>query len=181
LKIIKKGICLSGILILSALVSGCVFTAVQLHTLNLPDPPEPAIKSGAFPFRLVYELNGEQIVIEDTIVCEYSGVEVIGVGKKSRTWKANFLSTGEEVTYMGVELMRNAETAVYMSVGGPDYYMGEWEGTDYEQKEDFETTFRTDPVEGYVEIIFTEQALFDEYNIKIVEWTHAPPIENSFQ
>ena len=36
-------------------------------------PSKPKVKTGEFPFELVYEYKGEQVTITDTIVCEYAG------------------------------------------------------------------------------------------------------------
>lgn len=38
-----------------------------------PNPPQPTIKHGQFPFRLEYELNGQRKIIEDTLICEFDG------------------------------------------------------------------------------------------------------------
>ena len=55
--------------------------AIDLHMRLSPDPPMPEITYGEFPFRLVYELNGEQIVIEDIIICEFDGFGMGGGAK----------------------------------------------------------------------------------------------------
>ena len=34
-------------------------------------PSKPTIIHGEFPFELVYEYNGEEITIKDTIICDY--------------------------------------------------------------------------------------------------------------
>lgn len=154
----------------------------------LPSPAKPVIKYGEFPFRLVYELNGDQIVIEDTIICEYDGIGIDAGQGKFRKWKSHFLSSGDEVTYLGLELSRDDEKIFYMEVGDENYYMGDWEETRYEDQEtkDFENTIRMIPVEewtvaGWICEILSEEELSEKYNINIIEWTHAPPIENKFK
>lgn len=42
--------------------------AVLSRIILGPKPPRPAITRGEFDFRLEYEVDGERIVIEDTIV-----------------------------------------------------------------------------------------------------------------
>ncbi|MFA8307240.1 YdgA family protein, partial [Paenibacillus alvei] len=44
-----------------------IYVGLQLQ----PDPPRPEITYGEFPFKLVYEINGERKVIQDTVICEY--------------------------------------------------------------------------------------------------------------
>jgi len=44
-----------------------IFIGNQLE----PNPPHPEITHGEFPFRLVYEINGQRQVIEDTLTCDF--------------------------------------------------------------------------------------------------------------
>ena len=47
--------------------------------------PEPRIKYGEFPFKLIYEIDGKTMTIEDTIICEFDGFKVVGeAGKYSK-------------------------------------------------------------------------------------------------
>jgi hypothetical protein len=38
-----------------------------------PKLPDSQNTYGEFPFRIVYELDGERITIEDVLICEYGG------------------------------------------------------------------------------------------------------------
>ena len=150
---------------------------------SLPNPAIPAITYGEFPFRLVYELNGEQIIIEDTIICEFEGIGIDAGRGKHRRWSARFASNGEEVTYRGVVLLKDDEKTIYMNVGGPNYYMRDLENMGPNApREDkgFDNSFRMVPTEGFG-VLVSEEDLLEKYNIKIIEWTHSPQIENRFR
>ena len=188
MKLVKMSIGVIIILILSFIViNRALFSffpelVVGIGFGLLPSPSKPAITYGEFPFRLVYELEGTQFIIEDTIICEYDGIGIDSGRGKHRTWKAHFLSNGIEVTYLGVVLLEDAEKAIYMSVGGADYYMGDWENMRQDAPGDrgFENTIRIKPMEGFIGSI-SDKDLLEKYNIKIIEWTHSPQKENKFK
>ncbi len=148
----------------------------------LPSPLKPVITYGEFPFRLVYELNDERIIIEDTIVCEYDGINMDAGQGKYRKWKAKFSSNGKEVTYLGIVLLEDDEKTIYMYVGSPDYYMGDWMNLRLDTPEinDFKNVITMIPSEGYGDII-DEKNLLEKYSINIIEWAHASPIVNDFK
>ena len=66
----------------------------------IPDPPKPEITYAEFPFCLTYELNGEVIVIEDTIICEFDGYVVEGENGKYRAWSSRLKSGNERITLL---------------------------------------------------------------------------------
>lgn len=88
----------------------------------MPSPPKPEVEYGEFPFELVYEINGEVVEVEDTIVCEYQGVESTANGKYLR-WTQYMKSTGEE----NLLVYENEEVALYYNLGSAYEYMGDCE------------------------------------------------------
>ena len=89
-------------------------------------PPLPVIRYGEFPFTLVYELNGEERVVEDTLICEYDRWDwSAGSGSYVR-WKSRLDS--------GDELWSNPATGRYgiilLDMVNPDekYWTGIWGG-----------------------------------------------------
>ncbi|MDN9010180.1 hypothetical protein [Brevibacillus laterosporus] len=64
----------ASIIVLIAVVSVIVYFTVwpwimiSLGISSLPNPTKPEITSGEFLFRLVYMINGETKVIEDTLM-----------------------------------------------------------------------------------------------------------------
>ena len=142
--------------------------------LLTPGPPRPEITYGEFPFRLVYEIHGEQIIIEDTIIAEFDGIR-LGAGGRQREWTARFASTGESAE-MGWILFENAEKSIYMHTGSAHYYMGDGENL----RTPIDNTVRMRPATGFTEILSKER-LLEEHGIRIIEWTHSPPIVNTFR
>jgi len=65
---------------------------ISLGISLLPNPPKPGITYSEFPFRLVYEINGERKVIEDTLICEYDGIGMDEGRGKYRKWKEHLAS-----------------------------------------------------------------------------------------
>lgn len=165
-------------------VTNAPWVLLFISTLLEPSPPKPEIRYGEFPFRLVYELNGEQIIIEDTIICEYGGIGMNAGHGKHRTWKFHLLSSGEEVPNLGIVILADADKAIHMNIGGPYFYMGDWEMV-YKWQEipeikEFDNTFRMIPTVGLGGGVIRGNDLYEKYGIRVIEWTHAPPIENSF-
>lgn len=98
----------------------------------LPDPPKPEITYGEFPFRLVYELNGERKVIEDTLICEYDGIGMNEGQGKYRKWKEHLASGKEKLLLLELDnpaaLRSNRKVVkqeIYYSTGSAQYYMGD--------------------------------------------------------
>ena len=68
---------------------------------------------------MVYEKDGETIVVNDTYICEYKGVEWNeGIGKH-RTWNGYIRGSGFDV----VVLHEDNDITVYCVVGNAGYYM----------------------------------------------------------
>jgi len=153
---------------------------------SLPNPPKPEITYGEFPFRLEYEINGERMVIYDTLICEYDGIGAnTGVGKY-REWKSRLASGAEEVILLEVEnptgkyfTDKVLTKIIYYSPGSAAYYMGDNETYEhkfpnasfYELYEDGTT------VRG---VVFADE-LYEKYNIKLISWEPSDPITNSFK
>ena len=67
--------------------------AVLSRIILGPKPPRPAITRGEFDFRLEYEVDGERIVIEDTIVALFDGFSAdAGSMAWYRTWRLHLAS-----------------------------------------------------------------------------------------
>lgn len=62
-------------------------------------PPKPEITYGDFDFKLVYEINGEIRMAEDTIVCGLDGFNVDDGRGKTRRWKEKFKNEQDNKLY----------------------------------------------------------------------------------
>ena len=152
------------------------FLSLLTRLLTLPNPPEPTITHGEFPFELVYEINGETVTVNDVYICEYDGIGFSSIfGKKERRWKGYIKGTGEE----GVFLTEDKERAIYCFVGDAEFYMN-----DEKYPEQRPLTPRLYNVEiiliGDIPIYSTEE-LMERYDIKIISWEFSDPVENTFR
>jgi hypothetical protein len=156
----------------------------------------PTITEGEFPFRFVYELNGEPHEIEDTIICKYEGLASV---IKSRTWSTGLkgeglksssgeitLLTDENVTSILTPFRTNTEIEVFLYLGSGGYYMGDKEQT-------YNFTYGSPQVwyqENYNDLFgsskfkrtpLTEEQLEEHFGIEILEFTFSKPIANTFE
>ena len=159
---------------------------------SIPAPDKPVIRYGEFPFRLVYEIDGERHVIEDTIICQYDGFALDGSGKY-RKWKTR-LASGEG-TNDYITLLNNEVGHAVMSAGRARVYMGcmihemdNWERRELRKElreagiSDVNSEISVFEVDEYGRRRrLREEELLEKYNIKIIEWTHSPPIKNTFK
>lgn len=147
--------------------------------------PKPEITYGEFPIKLTYELDGEIIVIEDTVVCEFDGFEVLGEAGKYRKWKSHLKSGNTGLTMLRVE--DEALTyEIFDSYGSPEYYMGDFT----KSKEEYEKSMFDNDYFSYVQrengnvtggrIISKEEA-WEKYKIRVINVEYSQPIENTFK
>ena len=126
-------------------------------------PNKPKVKTGEFPFELVYEYNGEQFTIKESIVCEYEGIEWSIDGGSKREWNCyitNYDSYGQ--FYLDEEKHHILHIQIPLNA---DYWMG-----DPTENEEFATPyiFFIDESTGTT---YFEQDLSAVVGAKIVSWT----------
>ncbi len=175
---------------------GLIFTITILPWLLLgiglclsEAPPEPTIKYNEFPFHLEYTINGETVVVDDTLVCEYTGIELNEAVGKYRTWDSYIKSTGKE--YVLITGDETLEWRIYLN--DADTLMGDYDTNsfDTETNEDALTKEEIDerlaPNIVPVKIQDVEVGPIDmyedftkKYGVKITVWEVAPPITNEF-
>lgn len=150
--------------------------------------PDPQIKYGEFPCKLTYEINGEIKTVEDTIICEFDGYEVLGESGKYRKWKSHLKSGNEEIVLLDLR-NRNEKNEfghtmleLFFYWGSAEFYMGDYESGRAREAQDFnwiEYKYKTDENQiggsGY-----KADEAFEKYAIKLIKWEIAEPIENSF-
>lgn len=153
----------------------------------IANPPAPAVKYGEFPFRLTYEIGDSQYVIEDTIICKFSGFETRGTAGRYRNWEEYLKSGKERITLLDCRDMEfmdrwgNRIMEFYFDYGNAEYYMGDEVGSNkggisnsipyMYQKADGSIGFSA---------ISAEEA-YEMYEIKLIRWEASPSVENSFQ
>ena len=164
----------------------------------VPEPAEPSITEESFPFTLDYELNGKKKVIEDTMICKYTGSEWYGTSdEKSRTWGMKLKSGKDAVVLWEGKNKRGEQQRIVWGVD-PAYFMGDGDDVKKYELPDKEYFFYPGMTEEeyyntYIELETKEsdglideeslgkRKLLEKYGIKILNWECALPIENSFQ
>ena len=163
---------------------------MYLDLLTLPNPPKPEITYGEFPFRLEYEINGERVVIYDTLICEYDGVGAnIGYGKY-RKWKSRLASGAQDIILLEVENPVNRWSrdsniltqTIYYAPGSAAYYMGDIsENLTYQHSFPNASFFEQYDNGGTISGVVRADELYETFNIKLISWEPSEPITNSFK
>lgn len=167
------------------LIFGFLFILSGAFAILYPDPPEPQIKYGEFPFKLTYELNGEILVIEDVVICEYDGIESLGTAGKQRKWTRKLKSGNERV----VLLRENNAVETFEIYDGrwglAEYYMGDFR----QSKAAYERTMYNHNSFGCIlwkdgtktDYSITSEQAWEMYRLKVIDVQYSDPIENSFE
>ncbi|MBP0725781.1 hypothetical protein J5Y03_11415 [Bacillus sp. RG28] len=144
------------------------------------NPPEPKNKYGEFPFHLVYEINGIQHTIDDTIICKYAGIGIDEGSGKHIKWEER-LANGNKLTSFlfteenqyGIELLdaviEGNSTSIILDIGNPQYYLG------YKKYRDY-SPGRVSISSPLATGVISEDELWNRYNIKIIEKKFSQPL-----
>ena len=195
MKIVR--IILTSLLIIVFIGVGCAYVYVGTYIFPIaphwvtqlpPNPPKPKIKHKEFSFKLEYEINGEKKAVEDALICDFDGFEVMALGgPKYRKWKERFknkqndeiLTTGNKSSIKEQIVLENIDIyKVVLSVGSAEYFLGEPEYGRTEklpsiQVYDTTTEYYKDPAES--------DAFLSEHSFKIIEWYCDSPLESNFR
>lgn len=188
----KKMILIISISIVSLVILVGIFYLLVISGVIFsfgPTPEKPEITYGEFPFKLVYELDGETKVIEDTIICEFDGFVNRGTAGKARRWKTTLKSGNEQLTLLNLRPLEETNELgqtvleLYFYYGTAAYYMGdndnpfarEAQGFDYVSYK-FQTADGKTGKSGY-----EAEKAYEKYKIKLISWESSPPIQNRFK
>ena len=145
--------------------------------ISQPYPGKPTITHAEFPCTLVYELNGEEITLTDTIICEYDGIEYDDSSMTyRRQWTEDFRSGDGRFTLAEYD---NGSCIVFHYQNVCEYLMGDTDYSGYAQELD-SGVFRI-AASGHGSGFIEEDILYNDYGIRIVSFEYGPPIENTFQ
>ena len=170
-------IVLIGILYLFVL-SGAIF-------MFNSNPPTPEVTYGEFPIKVVYEINGEMKVVEDTVVCKFDGFEDLGSSGKYRKWKAHLKSGNKRLTLLKGE-NKNILFEISVSYGQPDYYMGDLR---YESEEEYKKKLVDSRYFGYTQwenktqkgYSISKEEVWEKYKLRVINIQYSSPIKNTFK
>lgn len=169
-----------------------------------PNPAQPAITEAEFPVSIVYEIDGEEITRENTIICEYDGIRSNEARGKYRWWQKSFKDSDNTsgsavilyeydnrdyiayyITTESAELMGDNDPS---SMYAPEHDESFFAYYTYAGKKD-ETEYNSET--GTFEVVgqrdwwdctrISEEELLERYGIDIISVYVAPPIENTFE
>ena len=151
--------------------------------------PKPAVTYGEFPFKLTYEFHGNTKVIEDTIICEFDGFEVVGEAGKYRRWKAHLKSGKEYITLFDARKLiaekdyeGNKILELYFDWGNAEYYMGDTmrHACGAQSLDEVCYLYRAKEKRTIGHSVVGAKMALEKYKIELISWEVAPPIENTF-
>ncbi len=135
-------------------------------------PPAPVVKYGEFPYTLEYKLNDEIVKVEDTVICEYMGINAF----KQRSWNA-------DQRYIDIYKGQYGKEYIEVSFLLPsaDMYMGD---SEIKVDADYIPEIKLDSTVGKNSklLIMTLEEFLEEYDIdlEIIKFDTANSIENTF-
>jgi hypothetical protein len=176
----------------SVLLITLVITVVIYPTPTIAFPP--SVEYGEFPFRIVYETNGETHEIEDTIVVRYGGI-----GSRGRIWSSSLESgkSGTRENSSRIDIFNdtdvpsaftsgrmNEKIDIWISLGSPAYYMGDRKGYNVKSEIMYSETYKMSPTGTGTNTIsraITKNQLSEHFGIEIIIWSFSEPIKNTFR
>ena len=142
-------------------------------------PPYPALPentSGEFPFELTYEINGEMITVNDSLMCKFDMYYGDFHNSKAVAW-SSYLKSDESKDE--VLIAETDGVKFFCSVGSAGYYMGEYDDN-YEASPNVYSV-QEHKLGGTLTHFFqSEEELYEQYGIRIISYEFSPPIENTF-
>ena len=173
-----KKLRLPAILFAGLIIAYAVVSAITCYKTK------PLVAKGDFPFSITYEYKGEQAVMSGVYHCEFSSSETV-IGTHERWWNG-------EATYdttCGFDYPFIIDSSEDMSLSLhehmiPGYFMGDPLHMDYYDE------YNDGVVAPYVEYYdyknnitldeTNEEEILESIGFKIIDYTYAEPIENSF-
>lgn len=171
-------------LILITLVYGVIlWLAFGGGALFHPNPPMPNITYGEFPFRLMYELEGETKIVEDTLICEFDGFGANEARGKYRKWSSHLKSGNEKIT-----LLQNNDIEIFFTPGMNDWeigavYMGDNEIYHNNINSTFPNAYCLSGLNATMKnaYIISGEEMWKNYKLKLISWEPSQPIKNKFK
>jgi hypothetical protein len=147
---------------------------------------KPAVSEGEFPFSITYEYQGETKTLSGVLKCAYSGSYTIQ-GEHHRYWNEEIIYDNPENVEQPFVIAHSDETETTLSLHEnmyAGYFMGDPLHEDYYIKYGRGSVEPRVAYYDYKNEIILENANQDEIpesiGFKIIDYTYAEPIENSF-
>jgi|GEM_PF-1638453 len=172
-----------------------IIISAPLDAMNRQQASQsPEITSGEFPFRVVYELEGETHVMEDVLICEFAGHEQ-GTGRRRWSWRLYYdyeatpvdgfrntllILEGENMDSV-LANARNERFRIFVHAGSCQHYMEGSRGS-RNTPEILIQERRTLSGGGSTTLdsSISNRQLEEYFGIYILEFSFSDPIENRF-
>ena len=176
--------------LLTILIMSLPWLLMGFYFYIIPSPPKPEITYSEFPYKLVYEIDGERFEYEDILICEFDGFRA-GENdfKKYRIWTSKTKSGNKRIilyTDDNIEIFYSSGLRGSSIAGA---CMGDNERYNFGVNPVFPNAWYTDKNTWYTDefddektraYIISAEDLMRKYKIKLVSWEMAPPIKNKF-
>ena len=152
--------------IVGGIEGGVDFYSLLFKGLMKTNSQQPKIRYGEFPFILVYQLNGVEITLCDTLICEYNGIEWVGDFAESFVkWSSRLKSGKKRLTLLEI----GDASEVYYQITGWDMDNSMTTETEYFSR----NAWRVDIYPDYEEAGYwiSEEELLSQYGIKIISYS----------
>lgn len=180
---------------LCLIVISILFLVINIIMSGYKEQKPPLVESGEFPFKLVYEINNEQFVIEDSVVCTYTGLDQTSLSfERPRTWDSTLKNEDKTKTLLYEEenvasILKpnriNDSIMIKLHYGSGEYYMGDPNVRDQIHGEPhicYYEEYKTDSKTTHIKSTkINEKDLEKYFGIKIVEFSFSQPIKNKFE
>jgi hypothetical protein len=176
---------------LTRIVLGFIFIIIIL-SISCERESHPKIKSAEFDFYLKYKFEGEEYVIEDVIVCEYTGYDISNPFGRYRTWHSYFKNDSRLETLVEEENVQsyldptriNTTSRLRINYGRAAYYMDDPNGSNNPHSIPhicYTEIYQTGLNESYWKNTpLTEEQAKEFFGLEIIELRVSDPIENRF-
>lgn len=136
-------------------------------------PSKPSEKHGEFTFNLVYEYDGEEFIVTESIICDYEGISFSPDRGTARDWNCYITNNNEHGRYY---LDKEKYPTLYIQVPlDAEYYMGSPDA-DIELANPY--IFLVDESTGTT---YYEQDLMNVVGAKITSWEVESPLEGNIK
>lgn len=175
-----------AICVIIFLIFSLPWLILAFHAWTAPDPEEPTVKYGEFPFELIYEINGEEVIARGSITIEHKGIICNEVGDKFNGWNVDYIKAEDsnefEVIDRGIVLYDGPmdgydSVLVSLFLGSSEHYMGiDSPGlSDYYSKNEFKAGDIVQYHTGKPKVL-SEEELKEKFGIVVKEKHLSDPI-----
>ncbi len=163
-----------GVIIVTLMSIAWIFLYLGLKFSKTPLSPQQT--NGEFPYKLVYELDGQTHIMEGKFICKYKGISMNEARGKYRVWTGFVEGTDEK----SVLLFENEEVKIYCYIGDAGYYMGDIDYSEHSPNSPIKPRLFCRQKNKDDLKTLSENDIFSKYKIKIIKWEFSKPIINSF-